>query len=167
MFEEEISILSALANGVNYFTGEKCADDSILNDVNIIRTLFNVCEKLKKMTPDRIKKTDFRYDVSILDNFKFENRIISLTEILNKVAQLTPMMKKIKYSQAFEVLNRKGILIKKQDDTGETRTIATDFAKQFGIFNMHKESSYGKKYTTVGYDINGQKYVVSILNEIV
>ena len=32
MFEQEICVLKALANGVNYFTGEKCKDDSILND---------------------------------------------------------------------------------------------------------------------------------------
>ena len=166
MFEEDILILNALANGVNYFTGEKSSNDSILNDINIVRTLFNICDKLKNITPDKIKKTNFQFDISILDNFEFENRTISLTEILRKVAQLTPTMKKIKYSQVFDVLNRKGVLVKKQYDDGKSRTIATDFANQYGIVNLQKISPYGKKYTSVGYDINGQRYVLSVLNEI-
>lgn len=45
MFEKEIQVLKALAKGVNYFTGERCKNDSILNDPDIIRTLYEVCDR--------------------------------------------------------------------------------------------------------------------------
>ena len=55
MFEQEIQVLKALANGINYFTGEKCNNDSILNDVDIIRTLFNICDQLKNIVHKKLK----------------------------------------------------------------------------------------------------------------
>ena len=54
MLEKEIEVLKALANGVNYFTGEKCEDDSVLNDINVVRTLYNVCDYLQNQ-PKNLK----------------------------------------------------------------------------------------------------------------
>ena len=166
MFKEDIAILTALANGVNYFTGEKCKEDSILNDVNLIRAIFNLAEKLKDITPKKVKKSEFQFDVSILDNFEYEDRFMSLSEILKKVSLITPTMKRVKYSQVFDVLNRKGLLVKTQDSSGVTRTLATENAEEYGIKNLEKTSMYGRKYSTVGYNVQGQKYILSILNEV-
>lgn len=49
------SNIKSLANGINYFTEEKCEDDSILNDKDIIRTLYEIGDQLKNIVPDKIK----------------------------------------------------------------------------------------------------------------
>ena len=59
MFEQEIQVLKALAKGVNYFTGERCKNDSILNDPDIIRTLYEVCDRLTNVIPEKIRKYEF------------------------------------------------------------------------------------------------------------
>ena len=78
MFEQEIQILKALANGINYFTEEKCEDDSILNDKDIIRTLYEICDQLKNIVPDKIKKSEFICPYNIVDKFEYEEEL-SLT----------------------------------------------------------------------------------------
>ena len=166
MFTEEITILQTLANGVNYFTGEKCDNNCILNDPSIIRALFNICEKLKEITADKIKKVNFKFDPLILEKYEFENKNLSLTDIIRKISALTPNMKKIKYSEIFEILNQKGLLIKEPDSNGSLRTKATELAQQYGIINQKKFSTYGKHYTTVVYNNDGQKFILSILNEL-
>lgn len=78
MFEQEIQILKALANGINYFTEEECEDDSILNDKDIIRTLYEICDQLKNIVPDKIKKSEFICPYNIVDKFEYEEEL-SLT----------------------------------------------------------------------------------------
>lgn len=50
----------------NYFTEEKCEDDSILNDKDIIRKLYEICDQLKNIVPDKIKKSEFIWYINIV-----------------------------------------------------------------------------------------------------
>lgn len=165
MFEKEIQILKALANGINYFTGEKCKDDCILNDVNIIRTLYEVCDGLRKVPSETIKKSKFIYPFDIEEKFEYEEEL-SLTRIIDKISNMYPTMKKPKFSLIREILIQQGLLEKVTDEDGSKKTLATEQALQFGIYNVEKLNIYGKYYQVITYNKEGQKYILSLLKNI-
>lgn len=165
MFDQEIQVIKALANGVNYFTGEVCKDESILNHPKIIRTLYEVCEALSSITPEKIKKTDFVCPYDIEENFEYEDEL-SLTRIIERIGNLYPNMKKLKYTEVAAILIQKGILKKTSDDQGKSATVATEFAEQYGIYNATKTTQYGRDYNVIMYNKVGQRYVLAALKEL-
>ena len=165
MFEREIQVLKALANGVNYFTGEQCKDNCILNDAKIIRTLYEVCEHLKDFKPPKVKKGDFVCPFDIDEKFEFEDEL-NLTKIIQKISDMYPNMTKIKYAQITEPLLQQGLLKKVVGEDGKNKTVATEQAAQFGIFNMEKTTAYGQTYQVVTYNQVGQRLVLSIIKTI-
>lgn len=165
MFEQEIQILKALANGINYFTGEKCEDDSILNDKDIIRTLYDICDQLKNIVPDKIKKSEFICPFDIVDKFEYKDEL-SLTKILEKIANLYPNMKKLKHTQISNILTQNGLIEKSTDKDGKSRTLATASAELYGIYNVQRTSKYGQTYQAVMYNKTGQKYILSLLKQL-
>ncbi len=165
MFEQEIQVLKALANGVNYFTGEKCKDDSVLNDTDIIRTLYEVCDQLKNIIPEKIRKSEFVCPFDIEEKFEYEEEM-NMTKIIDKISTLYPDMKKLKYTQISDILIQKGLLEKVVDKDGKNKTKATENANQYGIYNVQKTSMYGQTYQVVTYNKTGQKYILSILKNL-
>lgn len=165
MFEQEIQVLKALAKGVNYFTGERCENDSILNDPDIIRTLYEVCDRLTNVIPKKIRKYEFVCPYDLDEKFEYENEM-NMTQIINKISSLYPNMKKLKHSQISDILIKRGLLEKIVDRNGKNKTLATDMAKQYGIYNVQKTSMYGQTYQVVTYNRDGQKYILSLLKNI-
>lgn len=167
MYKTEIQILKMLANGINYFTGERCESDSILNDVNISRTLFNVCEILQSSKKKTSKKNgdDFVFYDSILTDFPYENRYISLTELLRKIGILHPLGQKPRFNFVADLLMSAGMLENVVDNSGSQKKMATAAAADFGIRNLEKVSINGYPYSLVGYNEQGQRYVLEALKE--
>ena len=165
MFEREIQVLKALANGVNYFTGEQCKDESVLNDPNIIRTLYEVCEQLRGIAPEKMKKGDFICPFDIEEKFEYEEELC-ITKIIDKIFKMYPNMKKIKLSQIMELLVQRGLVTRVIGADGKSTTVATEQAAQFGIYNKQRTSMYGKEYHVVTYNKSGQQLVLSIIKEL-
>ncbi|MCH5179716.1 MAG: hypothetical protein J1F32_00675 [Erysipelotrichales bacterium] len=165
MFEQDIKFLKSLAKGINHFTGEKCDDDSILNDPNIIRALYEICDKLDCIEFKNVKKTSFTYPDDLLDTFEYEFEL-SLTKIIDKIVNMYPSMKKPKIKKITEALMDRIIVKKHIDEKGHTRTIATEQAQQYGIYNITRKSMYGIPYTVIVYNEMGQRYLLSLLKEI-
>ncbi len=164
MFEEERQILKALANGVNYFTGEKCENDSILNDTNIVRALYSVCDILENITVRKSSVAEFVCPRDIMEHFEYEDEM-NLTSLINKIATMYPNLKKLKFNYITELLIQKGVLEKSRGKDGAIRTIATELGKDFGIYNVKRSSVYGKIYNVVIYNKIGQQHVLTILKE--
>ena len=165
MYEKETAVIKALAEGVNYFTGEKAEDDSILNDANVIRVLFRVYDILKSITPEKIKKTEFICPHDIEEKFEYE-KALTMTGIRTKISMLYPGIKMFKNKQLTELLIQRGALERVVNENGYLKTVATQNAKQFGVYNEERTTMYGKTYQAIMYDPNGQKLVLSLLKEL-
>lgn len=181
MYEQEIQVLKALANGVNYFTGEKCDDDCILNDVKIVRTLYNVCDHLNSSAPIpanqfehvpaknaecvRTSKTKFVCPPDLLDRFEYGNEL-SLLKIIYRIARLYPQMYAIRHADLTNALIEKGLLAKIDDKDDSYRLVPTEFGQQNGIRTIARTTKYGRHYETVVFDPNGQKLVLTIIKEL-
>ena len=133
--------------------------------LDIIRTLYEVCDQLKNIIPEKIRKTEFVCPFDIEERFDYEDEM-NLTKIIEKISMLYPDMKKLKHTQITENLIQKGLLKKLVDKDGKNRTIATDMANQYGIYNVQKVSMYGQPYQVVTYNRSGQRYILSILKNI-
>lgn len=164
MFDQEIQVLKCLTDGVNFFTGEKCSGDCILNDVDIVRTLCKVTDVLSNLKPEKIKQDEFVCPVDLMDKFEYEEEM-NMTSIIEKISKLYPDMKKLKHNQITEILIEKGMLTKVVNRAGKSRSLATPKAREFGIYNVHVVTKNGK-FDIVNYDINGQKYVLTCLKEL-
>lgn len=165
MFEKETAVIKALAEGVNYFTGEKAENDSILNDANVIRALFRVYDILKNITPEKIKKTEFICPHNIEEKFGYE-KALTMTGIRTKISLLYPGIKMFKNKQLTELLIQRGLLERVITEKGTLKTVATENAKQFGIYNEERTTMYGSTYQAIVYDPNGQKLALSLLKEL-
>lgn len=165
MYEKEAAIIKALAEGVNYFTGEKAEDDSVLNDVNVIRALFRVYDLFKSITPEKIKKTEFVCPPDIEEKFEYE-KALTMTGIRTKISLLYPGIKMLKNKQMMGLLIQKGLLERVVKENGYYKTVATENATQFGICNEERTSMYGRNYQVIVYNPTGQKLVLSLLKEL-
>ncbi len=161
MYEQEIKFLKALANGVNCFTGEKCDNGCILNDADVVRTLYKVCDVLENVVPEKLKKFDFVCPSDIEQKFEYENEL-SLSKILGKISDMYPESKKLKYKDVAGMLINKGILQQIQIN-GQTKTVASALAENYGIFNTKKQSAFGQVYEVVSYNQTGQKFVLQVI----
>ena len=163
MYSQEIEVIKALANGVDYFTGEKCDNDSILNDPNIVRALFRVCNILSGVKTERIKKTDFVCPCDIEERFNYQDKMV-ISQIRDHISELYPNMKKIKLPSVYEMLIDKGLMQITTDKQGKSHRIATEKAKEYGIYNEERSSQYGN-YQVVVYNKQGQRFVLSLLKD--
>lgn len=160
MFEKEINVLKYLANGINYYTGEKCLSDSILNDPNIRRTLFSICNLLQSNNGNKVK---FIAPPDIIENFQYENEL-NLTQIIDKLSIMYPTMYKANRKLIVKALINKGLLKQETDKNGRINTIATEVAELYGIYNVQKYTNYYHyPYNVVMYNENGQRFILSIL----
>lgn len=73
---------------------------------------------IKEHSPDKIKKSEFICPYDIVDKFEYEEEL-SLTKILEKIANLYPSMKKLKRTQISEILTQDGLLDKSADKDGK------------------------------------------------
>ncbi len=165
MLGNEVEVLRALANGVNYFTGEKYEENSILNDPNIIRTLFNVCESLSQERPKTARKSEFYCPENIEEAFEFEKEL-TLTKILQKVNAMNPNTKRLRQAVVKDALIEAGVLKTSTDAYGKTRYFATDDAKKHGIFNVQRTTMYGKPYSAVVFNEAGQRFVLLTIKDM-
>ena len=162
--EEKVQVLKALANGINYFTGERCAEDSILNDPQVIRSLFEICDDLLN-SREVIKKREFICPADIENTFEYSNSM-SLTQIISKIAELYPDMQKLKNNQITQLLLEKGLLEEKTNASGRVKKYATESAKQYGITNSIMTTMNGQVYPVVRYNRDGQRFILSLLKEL-
>ncbi len=163
---ENIEILKCLIRGINPFTGEICEKDSILNDSNVIRALFEICDELQNRKIRKNNKTGFSLANITIDESVLPDRQISISEILRIISkQLPENMNRPTFSQVSTVLINRNLMAEEIKD-GKKHKYATEQASSFGITNQHRVSSTGVHYDVVVFDRNGQLYVLDILKNI-
>lgn len=158
-----------LAKGINPFTGEIAKEDEIINDVKVSRCLFCVSDILKEIantTPVRTytKKTKFVYNPELTDKIRIVDRPISLSQIIRNILEVYGEECKLTYYDVTPILCEKGILV--ENDEKSPKLVASEQAKQYGIWAQRvSPKNGGERWRTV-YDQNGQRYVLSILKDL-
>ena len=159
--------IEKLANGINPSTGELIPNDSILNDVKIIRCLFfvkdvlddniNKCMKAQK----KENKIPFNLTKEELKNYSFENISLPISKIAKKINDLKQddKMMKFKVTDLTKWLISIGLLEIK-DQYGKKIKLPTNEGKKMGMILEHRRGSYGN-YSIILYKKEMQEFIIN------
>jgi len=156
-----------MAQGVNPLTGEPIPESELLCNPRIARCLAYVGEKLDALIAaggtvrvPRPAKPDFVYDQDKIDAVLYEDRGISLTELLRNVVKAYGESCRLTYRMVAPLLVDRGILVKEAADSD--KLVASPAAAAYGIWSEQAEGTRGTYMRTL-YDARGQRYVVDLL----
>ncbi len=174
---EEIEVLKhaqtyieKLANGENPLDGSAITEDSVLNNVRIVRCLYYVNDVLKKVVENggvvsgkvkKPKKDDFVYDEERAAKVNISVRPIALSIILSNVHEAFPNCKKPSFEKVSELLKAKGILM--DNPAGSPRYVAVPEAAEQGVWTEQGINHAGMTYWRTLYDDAGQRLVITSL----
>ena len=155
--KDTLNILDNLARGLNPFTGESIENDSILNDVRIVRKFYElrdyIAENVEEEREPRIKKVPFLFKTK--EGIATKPMAISaFVDKINEVNQ-EENMKKFTRTVIMNWLLENDYLAFDEDNN----KYITEKGINAGIFYNHKISGNGREYDIITYP-------VSLLNNI-
>ena len=162
--------INKLARGINPLDDSILEEDCIINDINISRALFCVCEELnkKKSFPYEERK-DKPFYLSSKDK---HNYVLSGPKTISRIAEAIDAikpdcgMKKITYQVIANWLIAVGLLqiIKLKND--KTHKIPTEDGKKIGIMAEKRTSEKGNEYEVYVLDNYAQRIILRHINDM-
>ena len=143
--KEALCFLECLAKGFNPFTGEELENESVFNDVRVVRKLYELRDYLNESIEDaKIKKLPFvlKTKEGIVDG---PMNISAFIDKINEI-NLEENMKKFTRTAVMDWLYENEYLV--QDDDKKR---ITEKGENAGIHVDHRVSMYGKEYEVILY----------------
>lgn len=143
--KEALCFLECLAKGFNPFTGEELENESVFNDVRVVRKLYELRDYLNEAIEDaKIKKLPFvlKTKEGIVDG---PMNISAFIDKINEI-NLEENMKKFTRTAVMDWLFENEYLV--QDDDKKR---ITEKGENAGIHVDHRVSMYGKEYEVILY----------------
>lgn len=173
--ETAIIYLQRIADGNNPINNLPAAEDSVLNNPNVIRCMFFVKDILEEVRKNggyigkKVKKNDkVDFPVDALNTFIYrEDKSISrFAEQINESIDEN-VYKKINYKLITDWLKLNGFLQEKySEEFKKTITMPTEKGLQIGIRAERRSSSRGVEYMLVIYDRQAQEYIIQSMGKI-
>lgn len=169
------SYLEKMANGINPLTGEAVPETDLINQVRISRCLFFVTDILQKVIeqggvrpPAKIQKIPFSISRETIDEFRFSDTPIPVSEITNRINALIDEnnMKKLKYGSITGFLVDCGFLEAVIVSDGKTVKRPTEAGQRIGLFTEQRDGAYGPYQVTL-YSLEAQHFVIDNLEAII
>ena len=162
-----IEFLTCLAKGFNPFTGEKCQNNEVLRDPDIVAGIYDIILELKE-NGRKVSVKNFKYDPNLgpmISIIEPHTTIQFFAKEIEKVVSLgfTHIQKRIQ-----EYLIENGLLEIKPDvyENNALRKFATTAGESHGIRNEVNTSNNGRTYHKVIYTPQAQKYIIELLDRI-
>ena len=166
---DKIEFLTRLAKGINPITGERCRDDEVLRNPDVVSGIYDIILDLQVSNVKKAKQ-----------KFIYDSRMAALIEVIEPNTTIMPFAKQIEkiISLGFTVIQRsisnyllaEGMLEmrKAYAEDGESRNYkyATSLGEQLGIINDFYSSPGGKQYHRILYNVNAQRYIIDNLGDI-
>ncbi len=173
--EKALLYVERIAEGNNPIGNEPAPYDAVLNNPDIIRSMFFAKEVLSELkqnggvigkTYSSSKKKDFPIETLAAFQFAERKTITRLTEQLNSGIN-TDEYQKIKYKTITDWLKENGYLQEKEDEQlGKKVTLATTKGQAIGIRHSLQTGMNGSSYYRVEYNKSAQEFVVQNLPEM-
>ena len=154
-------IIDKMANGINPVTGDFLAEGDCANNVRISRCLFFISDILRQVI-DRggigtRKKVPFFISDDQLQNFRYSDEPVHLSEIARRINELTgdPNMKNISYNDIAAFLMDSGYLTYSTQTDGKIRRAPTEKGHEAGITEEERVKN-GRAFLLTRYDRSAQ-----------
>ena len=172
--EMALVYVGRIADGLDPVDGMPALEDSVLNDANVIRSMYFAKDVLNAVKSNggtigrkpRVTKKEFPPET--LENFKYveDKTITKLVEQLNAGLD-TDVYKKLTYKTITDWLKENEYLEEVEDDyLGHKATVSTKKGNAIGITHSLQRSMTGREYYRVVYDREAQEFVVNIIPAI-
>lgn len=172
--EKAIIYVDRIANGYNPVNNSLIANDSVLNDPNVIRCMYFIKDILIDVRKNdgvigkKNNSTKIPFDVNLLDKFVYiEDK--SITNVIRQINESIDEsnMKKIKSKVIVEWLKENDYITnKKIDEIGLTGYVVTEKGRKNGIYNEIR-SFNGREYIATIYNKQAQEFIVSVLRDYI
>lgn len=167
--------IDKLANGVNPVTDETVPEDSIINQVQLVRCFFYLSDVLRRVIENdeaaEQKKKPVKQKLVLSEEFKqrfnFPNKPVTISEFVRAVNGSIDLerMRKLPYRAITGWLKEKGFLIEFVDSLGKTRKMPSEQGALIGISLEKRFGMYGE-YTVVLYNDQAQRFILDNIDEI-
>ena len=169
--------IDKLANGINPLDDMSVGADDIVNNVRISRCLLYVSDILGQVIGNggniakrssNSSKTDFFIPNENISNFRFSDKPIPISEIANRLNELTDLdrCKKITYKAITSWLIEIGALEIIEDFNGKQTKNLTAQGFELGI-SKEKRTGMRGEYTVIIYDRDAQQFILDNIEAIV
>lgn len=173
--EKSIYIIDKLSEGMDPYTGEIFTDEHIMNNPKVVRCLKYVEEVLKETLRVPIKKVNTKdllpFGITEEEklNIQYSGEPLNITnvcKILNEAAKVEKKgMRGLRAVTLNDALAEIGVLKITNFNNKRKTVLHDDYKNGYGI--AERESIFnGVKCISIIYDINGQKFIVDHLNEL-
>lgn len=162
--------MDKLAQGIDPITDREVPEDSVLNNVRLVRCFFYVSDILKQVIDNggEVSKKVYVRNFSItpeqLSRVRILQTPVRITQLADAINQAVddPEMKKISVIAITNWLLAKGFLEKQLTADGKTQRIPTEAGTQIGLSTQIRHSDRGE-YLAVLYDAQAQQFVLDNL----
>ncbi len=166
--------LDKLSNGINPITEARVAENDSSKNIRIARCFSYISEILDEVIQNGgyvgkkpvIQKQKFNLSPEQLTRFRYSETPISVTEITNRINELTnDDMTKLKSGSISTFLVENGILEIEELPNNKTRKIPTPQGTIFGITAEVRVGTYGP-YKVNLYNIDAQHCIIDNMDKI-
>lgn len=159
-----------LANGIDPISGQQMPQDSVLNQVELVRYFFFLSGLLQDMIQSAVKpssasnkKSSFFLTQSQLSRVELSSKPISMTDLTERISKVVdPQCKKFSYKWIVEWLVDAGFLI---IDERNNKKSPTPAGEELGIFQEMRIGSKGQYLVTL-YNEEAQQFVLDNMDSI-
>jgi len=171
--ERAIQIIKSLVDGIDPFTSEPYADNSLMNDPRMIRCFYFIIEILEKYKAGNMiryidrKQLPYKFPPDLAERVKLPPEMIGVntfSRAVNDVIDPT-VCKKITGHALNLQLKKMGILCEIKDNNGRTRTVTNEKSAEYGIQTELREFE-GRTYEKVVFNDAGKRFLLEHLQEI-
>ena len=168
--------IEKLANGIDPLSDEAVPENDTINQVRISRCLFYVAGVLEQVIENggvnekpkkHEKKQAYSIDAASLEQYRFSERPISVSEMVRQLNDLSQAdnMKKLTYNQVADWLISQGVFVGIAEQSGRKTKRPTEKGALLGITVENRTGQHGP-YTAVLFDLNAQQFIISHLPDI-
>ncbi len=161
--------LEKLANGINPTNNQPIDDDHILNDVRVLRCLFNALDVLNCViqnggTIANRKRREFTIEQEKLENFPYSEQSITMSVFLRKINELVDLneVKKLTRRGIIEKLLEMKLLEDAQGRYGQVRLCPSQLGIEMGM-TMEKRMGYKGSHYGIYYSKKAQEFLIDNL----
>ncbi len=171
--ERAIEIMKLLAEGIDPFTNEPCAENSLLDDPRMIRCLHYIVEILEKYKAGNVvkyvqrKDLPYRFPPEALSRVVLPLEKIGATTFSKAVnAVIDPAAcRNLTASALNQQLKKMGILGEADGKNGKRRTVLNEKSAEYG-FETEMREFEGKTYEKIVVNDTGKRFLLEHLQEI-
>lgn len=173
MLQRAKQYMEKLAQGIDPVSDKEIPEDSVLNQVQLVRCFFYVSNVLERCIANRdnkeekTKRSSFSIRGEELERVQISSEPIRITRFTERICETVADQgqKKLNPTVITNWLERKGFLAKEAKSEGKQQRVPTSMGVELGLSARVGHGHYGD-YLAVYYNANAQQFILDHLLDI-